>query len=278
MNFQQEQRQQILNLNNKGVRCLQNGDLESAITILADALQAVKQCDAASSAQGQTLQHQHFPQHMNLEQWFTNIISTKASSQCQNGSDDQQDEECFQIDLSTAGYVYRYPIELPTSTTSDLEASLSPQVQCLTVLFNLAVGFHMKGLHYDSCDSQEEQDWAIDNAITVYELLHDIMASQSINPGLLFMACLANNLGQAHTMLELYDKAQSCFEYLLSIQTYLTDNMPGMTTSSGNSNNNNDGNKTRSRTQDQHHTMAPWEGFLYNTTSLVLSDCCAGAA
>ena len=282
MNFQQqEQRQQILSMNNKGVRCLQNGDLESAITILADALQAIKQCDAVSSsaAQGQ----RHFPQHMNLEQWFTNIISTKATTsssttQFQNGTceDQQDDEECFQIDLSIAGYVYRYPIELPTSTTCDLEASLSPQVQCLTVLFNLALGFHLKGLHYDSCDSQEEQDWAIDNAITVYELLHDIMASQSINPGLLFMACLANNLGQAHTMLELYDKAQSCFEYLLSIQTYLTDNMPGMTSSSSSDSNNN--NKTQSRTQDQHHTMAPWEGFLYNTTSLVLSDCCAGAA
>ena len=224
---------------------------------------------------------------MKLEQWFTNMISSSAK-----GSDCPQREqqviaieERFQIDLSTVGYVYRYPIQLPTTSVDDIAASLSSHAQCLTVLFNLALAFHLKGLHDESCVSQEEQDYAMDNAITVYELLHDIMASQSINPGLMFMACLANNLGQAHTMLELFDKAQSCFEYLLSIQTYLTDNMPGAI----NNNNNNSNNKSSldeqtnasGLTQDieqNSNTMAPWEGFLYNTTSLVLNDCCACAA
>ena len=121
----------------------------------------------------------------------------------------------------------------------------------------------------------------------------------SINPGLHFLMILTNNLGQCHDSLCNYDKARTCFEQLLSIQMYLVDSYGGCFENDGTAGNVAappqqrplDGSTVAatSSTVLKHsgssHSlsstagMTPWEGFVSNTSRLViLLKRCASAA
>ena len=134
----------------------------------------------------------------------------------------------------------------------------------------------------------------------------------SINPGLHFLMILTNNLGQCHDSLCNYDKARTCFEQLLSIQMYLVDSYGGCFENDGTSPATT-GTTTSAAAAVVHHPhhqsldgsnptttatsssvlkhsssshslgsavgMTPWEGFVSNTSRLViLLKRCASAA
>ena len=66
-------------------------------------------------------------------------------------------------------------------------------------------------------------------------------------------------------MLHSYEKAQKCFEHLLSMQMYLMDTIDP-------------NNKTESVLMGDGGDEQPFQGFMQNTSLLILSDCCASAA
>ena len=124
----------------------------------------------------------------------------------------------------------------------------------------------------------------------------------SINPGLHFLMILTNNLGQCHDSLGNYDKARTCFEQLLSIQMYLVDTYGGCFENDGaagtaaaavppRQHQHLNGSNTLATSSSvlkhggSSHSlpstagMTPWEGFVSNTSTLViLLKRCASAA
>ena len=245
MSYRQQQRaNEIILLNNEGARFIQSGDIDSAIEILADALNAVKLFS-------RTVDKKHRQQNLELSDWLTQCMeATKKNNTAQPTSSDEVDSSSSSQPL---GYVYRSPIALPTN---DLTATFV-NVQCVTIMFNLALAFHLRGIQKNE-NTVEEQEWALQNAVSMYELCYEMMGTELINPGLFFMMTITNNLGHAHATLHIYDKAQKCFEHLLSMQMYLMDSID---------------NKDEVMADEQ-----PFEGFMQNTSLLILSDCCASAA
>jgi hypothetical protein len=145
------------------------------------------------------------------------------------------------------------PIELPTKMEMPIQA------YSISVMFNLAVAFHLKGLRHQL---QSEQGYVatLDSARRLYDLCYEMMMQERINPGLEFVMAIANNLGHLQGALQAYDKARVCFEYLLSIQMLVLECNGGRCTS------------------EDEFTRATWAGFCHNTSQLILSNCCASAA
>ena len=245
MNFENQRR--ILFLNNNGVQCIRNGQLDDAITTLANALQDIKHNAAVEMEQG----NQQQCNGECISEWFTQLFMLAKERHATSTTY-----------TSMSGHVHQSPIELPM----DDEIAMVTSVQSVAVLFNLAMAFHLLGMQQLQQQQGQQANAAttIQNAIHVYELCYEMMGSEEMNVGLYFLMCLANNLGHCHALLGDEEKAQKCFEHLLSMQMYLMD---AEATSGGGENKN---------VGDQ--LVSSCEGFLQNTSHLILSDCCASAA
>ena len=337
-----QQRHSILLLNNSGAEYIRCGDLDAAIQTLGDALSEVKQCarmeeeqeeqaKADESGGGWTTRSCYGvdgEEEMDLTEWFSDILELMTTTmeqqmKQQNTSElqQQQEQQQQQIIMTTTsgmlachhlqpvahnnycgGYVYSYPIELPI----DDDIAIILKVQCVTIMFNLAMAFHLLGLknssssqmyHHRQSDKDDNNNnnnnsavrvWAFENAIAMYELCYEMMGSEQINPGLQFIMSLTNNLGHAHAMLHSFEKAKICWQQLLSIQMFLVDSSETATTAAteetttttiptvgggaaADSSSDND-------TSNHRRFVSPWEGFFDNTSSLILNNICASAA
>ena len=253
----QDHQQEIALLNNDGVQAVRNGSLDQAITVLAEALSAAKQRSQLCEEQQEQL-HQRFEDEYDFSEWMSQHAM-------------EMTRQPIKYNVNGPGahiYVYQYPIDLPTNNDEG-NVGTSPSlvsVQCMTILFNLALTFHLRGLSQTHNLSDEEREFSITNAIELYELCYEMMGNEHLNPGLFFLMSLANNLGHCHAMVQQLEKAQKCFEHLLSMQMYLTDAIE-----QEQSNNRNDKAETDK-------VVSTFEGFFKNTSLLILNDCCASAA
>lgn len=260
--------QHTLYLNNLGASAIRNGDLDHAITVLAQALAAVKQRAHLNEEERSFHQHQ--------EADLSEVMSHHAL-------DTLKQPNSYITVTDNEAYVHRYPIELPTMEKDGEEhpISLMVTVQCMTILFNLALAFHLRGMRpstpttmssnqlHPIVDEQQEREFALRNAIELYELCYEMMGSENMNPGLYFLMNLANNLGHCHGLLNIHDKSKKCFEHLLSMQMYMIDTI-GF---------NANGNNVQASSSNESTVMTTAiESFFQNTSNLILNDCCASAA
>ena len=327
----------IIDLNNRGVEYLHLGQTDTAVVALAHALAAVKQRSMTMSQQQQKSHPPFVVNDEDLSDWFSNLLmasgddgrSSSATSRRRRTRTRRQQR----LSSSTTTFLYQEPIELPM----DNEMSTLLNVQCVTVMFNLAMAFHLRALaatgSNDNVHQQlQQQQHFLHNAIQMYELCYEMMSTdESFNPGLYFIMCLANNLGCAHMTLGNYAKSHSCFEHLLSMQMYVTDSSidgsastSSGSTSVGSSNGTSGSDQARRPPQhrdmypsaesssnnkdavdsseectmdttadcddedyhpfnhdndgDYHAMSSPFDGFLQNTSRLILLDNCASAA
>ena len=271
--------QHTLYLNNLGASAIRTGDLDQAITILAQALAAVKQRAHLNEEE----KHHSLLHHRHNECDLSEFMSYHAM----DASSKQHPSNTFVTVTDNEAYVHRYPIELPTTEKDGDEQhpiSLMVTVQCMTILFNLALAFHLRGMRTPSTttsssnhqmqnpidEHQREREFAVQNAIELYELCYEMMGSENMNPGIYFLMNLANNLGHCHGMLHVHDKSKKCFEHLLSMQMYMIDTI-GFTTNGTNN------SGLQASAEDNVMTTA-LERFFQNTSNLILNDCCASAA
>ena len=346
-----QQRHRVLLLNNAGAEYIRCGDYDAAIKTLGEALSEVKQCARMEEEQGQQRISSYFVdgEEMDLTEWFSDIIEltnnnnttmeqqqttkqNRAEQQQQQQQGRQQERQNQSMTMTTSsvaslachhqpaahyycgGYVYSYPIELPI----DDDIAIILKVQCVTIMFNLAMAFHLLGLKYSSSSSssskgyhnnhnynhQQQSDnnnndndynnsvrlWALENSVAMYELCYEMMGSEQINPGLQFIMSLTNNLGHSHAMLHNFEKAKICWQQLLSIQMFLvvddssetttttTRTMTHTSVGGGGGEAEADYDDNNDNSSNYRRFVSPWEGFFDNTSSLILHNICAPAA
>ena len=217
----------------------------------------------------------------------------------------QQQQQEQEDPSSSSLFVYQTPLQLPLKD----ELSTNMSIQCLTVMFNLALAFHVQGMMLANNQSQQKQHGdLLRNSIQMYELCYEMMSTEyNLNPGIYFIMSLTNNLGCAHATLGGDDniyKSHKCFYHLLSMQMYVTDSMElettevgghgagtGSTTATNDTQNVKDGDDN----DDDNGNIAmdildepspessmllssPFDGFLHNTSRFILHDNCASAA
>ena len=294
--------QRIRFLNNQGVKFIRDGNFDDAIPTLADALAAIKQRAVQEAHYQQQQQQQDEDEEMEkldlcddedqdyiISEWFTQLVMSMPVKKEQPPKTKTTfgPSSSASFRSSSYGHVHRSPIELPLLDGGDDIATML-NVQLVIVIFNLAMAFHLNGLDAISSSRSSASPTAVAtttaailNAINMYELCYEMMGSEQLNVGLVFLMCLANNLGHCHALLNSTDKANKCFEHLLSMQMYLmdttTNEFPTPTSSTSNDNgNDNDDNVTSSSQSSSPASL--FEGFLQNTSYLILCDTCASAA
>ena len=188
----------IVDLNNRGVEYLYLGQTDTAVVALAHALAAVKQRSMTMS-QEQESRPPIVVNDEDLSDWFSSLLMTsgddgRSSSATSRRRRTRTRQQHQQLSSSTTTFLYQEPIELPM----DNEMSTLLNVQCVTVMFNLAMAFHLRALaatgSNDNVHQQlQQQQHFLHNAIQMYELCYEMMSTdESFNPGLYFIMCLAN--------------------------------------------------------------------------------------
>jgi hypothetical protein len=89
------------------------------------------------------------------------------------------------------------------------------------ILYNLALSYHLRGM-----ENEEEHLRVayLQKALTLYEHAHHILSSQApVDLSLLHTLAIASNLGHIHHVIGDEEKAQVCFQHLLSTILYIVD-------------------------------------------------------
>jgi len=177
------------------------------------------------------------------------------------------------------GYTYCQPI-LVGSEGHTMGATLF-----LVIIFNLALAYHLKAL--DGHHTKKERDTIIQKTLSMYELSHwwqlkllskdkkgnstsstRAAASYSSVASIRFNMIIQNNLSQIYLLINDNSKYKRCLQQLLSTVMVVLDYK---TTSTNNTD--------ASRITSEDPRVIEIEGFLTNTTALILGDGhCAQAA
>jgi tetratricopeptide (TPR) repeat protein len=147
-------------------------------------------------------------------------------------------------------FVHTSPIFIPE--TSRVKTCFVSQF-CLSAVAtcNLAIAHHLNALSKRRRRKPLEDD--LRQARTVYGLCHSMLLESEafMGSGTLFMSMLvANNVGQLYALSGSPEKAQSCFEQLLSLQMFIVD----------------------SKEEVDEDTWMNLDGFFHNTSRLILKN------
>ena len=156
-------------------------------------------------------------------------------------SDDHQHHHHHQY-----GYIFRHPI----SYDNDCEDAM--KILSVITIFNLALGYHLRGLRCGGGRSKAVSDEDLDKAVPLYELCYEILQVEDIDAGPFFLMAIANNIGMIYSVRGADDRAALFFEHLLSTQMFLV--------------------------TGGDDSVATLDGYWCNTSRLVLSERSAPAA
>ena len=292
-------------LNNLGVHYINCGDYDLAVSTLRECMSTVRAALPRQQEHGQQEEQQIQLKHeRNIYRWFIHCSRTA----CHDKS--PVDESDY--------FIYKNPISIPTnnettSTTStsssemhheqqvqEQEDAISP-IHAIVTMFNLSLCYHLKGLTMmkstGTADNEEMGDGDDDKetrntishhylktAVALYKYCDDMIRSEHISVGPFFYMTIANNIGSIYSVWGDQDQAKVWFEHLLSTQLLVVDHkhlhhhhhhLHGIFDDESN-----DSNDTSNRNDDGCHQIvhSPFEGFWYNTSRLVLSNCSSPAA
>ena len=292
-------------LNNLGVHYINCGDYDLAVSTLRECMSTVRAALPRQQEQVQQQQHQliQLKHERNIYKWFIHCSRTASHDKS------PVDESDY--------FIYKNPISIPTNnetpTTAmsssethheqqvpvqQAEDAISP-IHAIVTLFNLSLCYHLKGLNTitttGTADDEEMGDGDDDKetrnaighhylktSVALYKYCDDMIRSEHISVGPFFYMTIANNIGSIYSVWGDQDQAKVWFQHLLSTQLLIVDHKHlyhhnhhhGMEEEDDYSNINSD------RNDDDCHQIvhSPFDGFWYNTSRLVLSNCSSPAA
>ena len=187
-------------------------------------------------------------------------------------------EQRHQTEQEEKFYVFQEPIRIPSTNNKDGSNFLHPAVIRLVIAFNLALANHLRVRYLYSHEVQtiEGSRQALIASLKLYELVASLLCHLVPHNGcsgmgiLRFSMALCNNLGEIHRMLGNHEHHRSCLQELLSTTMVLVSERSSTTISHDSS------TVSPGRPQIEDFSCSfELEGFLRNTTSLVLHDYCA---
>jgi tetratricopeptide (TPR) repeat protein len=224
--------QQSLDLNNTGVVFLESGHYDEAVSALTSALGLIKKEMANDS-----------------------MCSEKNTKQCSNRYSSKRKFE-FRVTktpgmfLSTnnnskSSFIFRFPIKP--------KPGLTVVGMSVLTMFNLALALHLSGL-------EDQHSQRLEKALSIYEYAFQIQAQEDVDLSDIFPLAILNNLGHVHTLLQNHEKAELCFQNLLSCMLYILDQ------------------QSMERPREEKKTLSScWTGLLSNCTELIFRASSASA-
>jgi tetratricopeptide (TPR) repeat protein len=112
--------------------------------------------------------------------------------------------------------IFCQPILLSSKqATSSVEAC---NMASFAIMFNLAMTYHLNGM-----ESVATRQGKLRKALRLYEFAYSVQMQESIQLQITYTLGMVNNLGHIHEILGDNQKAQQCFQHLLSTLMYMTE-------------------------------------------------------
>lgn len=250
-------------LNNRAAECIEVGQYSMAIGNLVRALKISEEAAGSMDVDNEDEDNetQSPPccscQFCCLDYCMTYSQQVSRQSETSSCTSDDGKNEC-------GGYVYQRPIRVSPQTMT--EGHSMGSVLPLILTFNLALAHHLAALPSNATHDVADKA-KLQRVLRLYELAYRWQfEEESIQAeSLRFTIVIANNLGEIHRAVSNRDKHQKCLEHLLSTLMFMVDchqtSTDGASSLTGNITN----------TMDM-------DGFLRNTSELILHSRCAGAA
>lgn len=201
-------------LNNSGVKLFESRRYDEAVSAFSRSLAIVKQvlatCDDEIDAE------------MSESQCGPSSPVPEASPLCQFSKVAEpavpqhltfKEESACDADLP---FVFSQPILIPTTAT-ELTAFKHFIKMSFVLLYNLALTHHLSAL--EGPVSMKK----LRKALSLYELAYTVQVTEDIQLTVMQTMAIVNNLGQIHVAMSNSDKADQCFQHLLSTLMYLSD-------------------------------------------------------
>ena len=228
-----------IQLNNEGAEFLNNSQYGKAVSSFTVALAKVKTMlvqDMEDDSESATPDH---PPHAPAS---ASGCSVPAGKSCATSL---QADAMYLLDPSRRS-IFCNPIVLTDRNerpTLELYNRYS-----FAIIFNLALAHHLSGM-----DSTELRDTKLRKALRLYEFAYSIQMQEDVQLQLVYTFGMVNNLGHIQETLGDQEKAQQCYQHLLSTLMYVMESGEG-------------------------NYEGQWDIFLHNITHLILRQSPMAAA
>lgn len=227
-------------LNRRGAYCIETGRYDRAISNLVKAMEVSKDSTKAScSCQECSLESCIEYSHSMMQENKSDSDANNSWSFLQHfGNIEQQEQD-------EEGYLYRTPILTRSEASGHSMGDVLPQI----ITFNLALAHQLKAI--------EENENKYQIVVKLYQLIYKTQMKGKTRASFFFALVAANNLAEIHRRLENTQKQEHCLKFVLSAVMLL-------------------GYEATCHSRD--YCKIELEGFIRNTTVLILAPTCAPVA
>lgn len=241
---------QAQTLNNQAAQNIQDGEYSTAISTLIRALQVSSHTNPASDQDPPSCSCSSCSLDSCMEYSQQVAGSCDSSKGSIHSSSDKFTHGNGGYNHNTdGGYLYRDPIRVPPRVIQQNHSM--GLVLPLILTFNLALAHHLQALHERALSGGK-----LKKILRLYELLFrwqmddDDVQVDSI----IFTLIISNNLGEIHRAVCNHDTYNQCLQHLLSTVMFMVE------------------------CKGTQRSVVNIDGFLRNTSRLILHNNCAGAA
>jgi hypothetical protein len=242
-------------LNNRAADCIEVGQYEVAAATLIKALKLSERPTPRSAPRiGQESDEDDMVlTDTSCDCHYCSLDYCMTYSQQHNdsvSSEDQQQHQCLDCSpCGEGGYIYQQPIRVNPRAIE--EGHCMGIVLPLILTFNLALAHHLSALQAPKISRAKLQ-----RVLRLYELAYrwQMEEEDAQVDSIRFTMIIANNLSEIHRAVSNHDKHQKCLQHLLSTLMFVVD------------------------CHENERNAMDMDGFLRNTSELILHSRCAGAA
>lgn len=231
-------------LNNRAVFCIQAGHYNRAVNNLVKALKLTEQ--RADDEIGCTCRHCSLEACVSYSQKRGQIFDDLSTASKFNS-----DKSLNQDESSSSGYVHRQPI-LITSQAIQEDHTMGLTLP-LIITFNLALVHHLSAISEEVLNRRK-----LGKVLQLYELAYRWQMESEEDEQvecIRFTLIISNNLGEIHRVVSNRIKYERCLQHVLSTLMFMVD----------------------CRIIDSESRL-DMDGFLRNTSQIILQERCAAAA
>jgi hypothetical protein len=228
-------------LNNRAAFCIETGRYDRAVSNLVKALKLTEQIDKSATC---TCKHCGLQACVTFSQSFDSTIvdsvASKYPTRRQSLISDESSEE---------GYIYRQPIRVTPQAMQ--EGHPMGLTLPLIITFNLALAHHLSAMEENQLDRKK-----LSKVLQLYEFAYRWQMEEDDEEVdcIRFTMIISNNLGEIHRAVDNRSKYVMCLQHLLSTMMFMV------------------------YCQQNNDSSLDLDGFVRNTSQLILQGRCAAAA